>query len=383
MRSYVFPTGSARLFFGTHMIKSACAVSLLFFFTTVEGHAQQSDPGQLSLSARSNLVVVPALVKTKGGGVVFDLTTADFSLTDNGAPQHLTLESDTDSQPLALVICVEIGGAGIRHLGDYQRLEAIIEALIGNVEHRIAVIGFDSSPRLILPFTPDTAKASDELSGLQPGDSGAAILDGVGFAVEQLRTQPPRFRRAILLFSETVDHGSKAALGITLRIAGDTNTALYSFAFSSTQAAVAHEASGFKRDDEPGPPHGYFSRDGADAEYDGHYSRRVLDCLSQLAPPLRLATMTFLTARNGLRTNTAASLAQLTGGEFSRFRNAQDLRARLISISRDVLNRYVLSFRPTSPTPGPHALHLEVRERPRLVLTSRTEYWIDDEAERR
>ncbi len=363
------------------MIKFACA-SLLFFFVTVEGQAQQSDPGQLTVSVHSNLVVVPALVKKKGGEVVFDLTTADFSLTDNGLPQHLTLESDTDSQPLALAICVETGGAGIRHLGDYQRLEAIIEALIGNVEHRLAVIAFDSAPRLLLPFTPDTAKASDELSNLQPGDSGAAILDGVGFAVEQLRTQSPRFRRAIVLFSETVDHGSKTALGVTLRIIGDTNTALYSFAFSSTRAAVSHEASGFKRDDEPGPSHGCFSRDGADAEYDGHYSRQVLDCLSQLAPPLRLATMTFLTARNGLRTNTAASLAQLTGGEFSRFRNAQDLRARLISISRDVLNRYVLSFRPMSPTPGPHALHLELRDRHQLSLTSRTEYWIDDDAGR-
>lgn len=363
-------------------MRSACAISLLLFVTTVEAQTQQRSPGQPTLSVRSTLVEVTALVKTKGGEVVFDLTTADFSLTDNGVAQHLTLEPDTDSQPLALAICVETGGAGIRHLEDYRHLEAIFDALIGNVEHRVAVIGFDSSPRLLLPFTPDTAKASDELSILRPGDSGAAILDGIAFAAEQLRTQPPRFRRAILLFSETVDHGSTTARGDVLRLTGDTNTALYSFAFSSTQAAVAHEASGFRREDDPGPPHGCFSREGADAEYDGHYSRQVLDCLSQLAPPLRLATMTFLTARNALRTNTAASLAQLTGGEFTRFRNAKELRDRLIFVSRDVLNPYVLSFRPTSPTPGPHALHLAITDRPQLVLTSRTEYWIDDDAGR-
>ena len=71
---------------------------------------------------------------------------------------------------------------------------------------------------------------------------------------------------------------------------------MYSFAFSSTRAAVSHEASKLNNDT-PGPAHGCFSREGADPEYEGHYSKQVLDCISQLAPPLRLATMTFLAAR--------------------------------------------------------------------------------------
>ena len=94
------------------------------------------------------------------------------------------------------------------------------------------------------------------------------------------------------------------------------------------------------------PRHGCFSREGADAEYEGHYGKQVLDCISQLAPPLRLATMTFLAARNALRTNTAESIAQLTGGEFFHFHDAKDLKAGLIAVSNDVPNYYVLSFRP-------------------------------------
>ena len=360
-------------------MRSACAISLLFFLAGTEARPQQSDPGQPVLRVRSTLVEVPALAKTRQGAVVFDLTAADFSLTDNGVPQHFTLEPDTDSQPLALVICVQTGGAGVRHLNDYQHLGAIIDALIGGVDRSVAVVGFDSSPHLLQSFTLDTAKVADELSVLQPGDSGAAILDGVAFAVAQLQTQPANFRRAILLFSETVDHDSTTPPGNAMRLIGDTNTTLYSFAFSSIHAAISHEADGFRRDDQPGPPHGCFSRDGADAQYDGHYSRQVLDCFSQLAPPLRFATMAFLTARNGLRTNTASSVAQLTGGEFIRFSNAKELRERLISMSRDVLNHYVLTFRPTSPAPGLHALHLEIVTRPQLVLTSRSAYWIDDD----
>ena len=51
-------------------------------------------------------------------------------------------------------------------------------------------------------------------------------------------------------------------------------------------------------------------------------------------------------------------------------------------MSNDVPNYYVLSFRPTSPTPGLHALHVETKGRPQLVLDSRREYWIDDDTPR-
>ena len=54
----------------------------------------------------------PVFVKTKYGHVAFDLKADDFLLTDNGVSQHLSLEQDTDLQPLALAIVVKTGGAG-------------------------------------------------------------------------------------------------------------------------------------------------------------------------------------------------------------------------------------------------------------------------------
>jgi VWFA-related protein len=339
-------------------------------------------------------VQAPVLVKTKAGHVVLTLTADDFFLTDDGVPQDLILDQDTDTEPLALAIVVETGGAGARHLMDYRQLDAILDALVGGVEHRIAVIGFDSAPHLLLPFTPDTAEASRQLAGLPEGDSGGAILDGVAFAVAQLRAQPTGYRRAILLLSETIDQGSRTTLSEALRLISDTNTTMYSFGFSSTRSAVSHEASKFGqiskdglasatdfgielKSSEPGPPHGCFSRVGADAEYDGHYDKQVLDCISQLAPPLRLATMTFITARNALRTNTAESVAKLNGGEFFHWSDSEDLKAALIAISNDVPNYYVLSFRPTSLSPGLHALHLLIKDRPGFALKYRSEYWAD------
>lgn len=341
-----------------------------------------SAPAATTLTVRTNLVEVPALVTTKSGQVVYELTAQDFRLTDNGIPQRLTLIPDTDSQPLALAVVVETGGAGAAHLGDYAHLDAILDALIGQVPHRVALIAFDSVPQIVVPFQPSVNPVSSQLVWLKPGDQGAAMLDAVAFAVRLLRNEPPNYRRAILLLSETIDSGSMTPLTQAIRLLGDTNTTIYAFGFSSTRSDVAHEASKFNRPDEPGPAKGCFSRDHTgdpgDDEYNGHYSRQVLDCISDLAPPLRFATMAWLTARDSLHSKTAATLADLTGGEFFRFRSAKELQNALIRVSRDVPNFYVLSFHPSSATPGPHALRLEIPARPDLRLHARTTYWIDE-----
>ncbi|HEY1806960.1 MAG TPA: VWA domain-containing protein [Acidobacteriaceae bacterium] len=341
---------------------------------------QQDSSRPATLTVQSNLVEVPALVTTKKGEVVFGLTAKDFVVTDDGAPQTVRIEQDTDSQPLALAVVVETGGVGASHREDYRRLGAILDALVGGIPHRVALIGFDSTPQVLVPFTSDTDEVARELGHLPEGDQKAAILDALAFAVDELRGEPAEYRRAILLLSETIDQGSRTTLTEALRQISDTNTAMYSFAFSSTRAAAVHEFEKFDQS-EPGPAHGCFSKQGADAEYDpkkgGHYSKQVLDCISQLAPPLRFATMAFVAARDALRKNTAESVARLTGGEYVRFKDAKSLRAGLIGVSNDVPNAYVLSFRPTAPTEGLHALHVEVKGRTDLVVRARTEYWME------
>ena len=89
----------------------ASAISGLVLLSAMPAGAQTSVPSSAgsqvtALSVRSNLVLVPALVKTKSGNLVFELTADDFILTDNGVPQPLQLEPDTDSQPVALTIIV-------------------------------------------------------------------------------------------------------------------------------------------------------------------------------------------------------------------------------------------------------------------------------------
>jgi len=373
-------------------IKLGFAVALFLSISFVRSdHAQsnqQSSTNQLTqaITVRSNLVLVPALVKNKAGETVFSLAADDFILTDDGVTQAVQLETDNDSQPLALAVIAQTGGLGASHLRDYGHLGAVLDAVIGDVPHRDDVIGFDSAPRLELDFTNETDAAAEKLATLHGGNGGAAILDALNFGINLLHMQPPEYRRAVLLLSETIDSGSQTSLEDAVRAVDNTNTAIYSFAFSTTKTEVEHEASKLPREggspysNKPYPPGGCMSKD-LDADPDAHGKRSVqaLDCASDLLPPLRLARMAFLAARDGFKRNVPESVAQVTGAEYFAFKDAATLTRRLISISNDVPNYYVLSFRPQSPHLGLHALQLRVKNRPGLQLRARKAYWVDVE----
>jgi VWFA-related protein len=252
---------------------------------------------------------------------------------------------------------------------------------VGGVVHKVAVVGFDSSPVVVRDFTPDTdaaAHAVQELIDDDSGDNGAAILDALGFAVDMLRKQPPEYRRAILLFSETLDRGSKLKLDEALRAISDTNTVIYSIGFSTGRSEAAHYGSRQLGGKEPGPPHGCMGKDpNPDPDATQNKAVQAYDCLGVLVPPLALAKMAAIAATDGLRKNLPEAVARLTGGEYFKLGAAKSLERDLAEISNHLPNRYVLSFQPQAPHPGLHAIGVSVRDYAHLEVTARTSYWAD------
>lgn len=344
-----------------------------------QGQAATAETAQApTLSARSTLVLVPALVRNKAGELVFTLKADDFVLTDDGIPQKLTLEQDTGGEPLALVIALEGGGAGAHELEKYSTLAPMIESVVGGVPHKIAVVGFDSSPVLVQDFSPDTDLATRAVEALiadDNGDNGAAILDSIGFSVDLLRKQPLEYRRAILLVSESLDRGSKLKLEDALRAIGDTNTAIYSIGFSSAKFEAGKYGSRELGGHEPGPPHGCMGKDPS-PDAPKNKATQAYDCLGLLAPPLALAKMAAIAARDGLQKNVPETVARLTGGEYFKLTNAKNLERDLQTISNHIPNRYVLSFQPQSPHSGFHAISLKTPGY-NFEVSARDGYWVD------
>jgi VWFA-related protein len=347
----------------------------------------QPDSQIQTITSQSALVVVPALVrdKGKGGQLVFTLKADDFQLSDDGIPQKLHLEQDTGGEPLALVVDIEGGGAGVGELAKLGSLQSMLDSVVGGVAHKIAVVGYDSSPVLVRDFTPNTDLAVKGIQALiddNNGDSGAATLDSLGFSIDLLRKQPIQYRRAILLIAESHDRGSKLKLDDALREIGDTNTAIYAIGFSTDKPEVAHEVAKISQPDKPGPAHGCFSRDPNDPNVDltKNPGTQAFDCLALLAPPLRLATIAFVAARDSLQKNVPETVARLTGGEYFKLTSAKSLVRDLQTISNHIPNRYVLSFQPQSPHPGFHAIALTVPHYVHLEVSARNGYWADSPA---
>lgn len=391
------------------MLRVACAV-LIAVALGVNGRSAPGQDAQSSdapsLTRQTTLVVVPALVRDKTGKLVFTLKAEDFQLTDDGVPQKLTLEQDTGGEPLALVVVIEIGGAGARELDKLGPLPRLLDTVVGSVPRKIAVVAFDSEPQLVQRFTPRVDAAAQAIADLTPdcsvqhrhghcevsqdqnnADNGAAILDSLGFAVDLLRDQPIGYRRAILLVSETLDRGSNMKIDEAVRAISDTNTAIYSIAFSTAKSEAAHyayrelpfNADGGFSNAYPNPPHGCMGKEtDPDPDLTHNKMAQAYDCLTQLAPPLALAKMAAIAANNGLRRNVPETVAHLTGGEYFKLTDAKSLERSLEAISDHLPNRYILTFHPQSPHPGLHTIALHVPDYINLEITTRSGYWADD-----
>src|SRR5260370_6356105 len=192
---------------------------------------------QTTLHTTTTLVVVPTLVQTTGKEPVFSLTAADFVLTDNGVPQKVTLEEET-KRPLSLVVLMQTGGIARGQFPSYVNLETMLASLLGGAPNKVSIVNFDSRPEAASPFTSNVAEWRDAIDHPDQGDSGAAIFDGISFALDLLKKEPISNRRAILLISQEHDSGSKTQMKEMVRDLGETNTAIYSVTFSAEKTAA-------------------------------------------------------------------------------------------------------------------------------------------------
>ena len=129
----------------------------------------------------------------------------------------------------------------------------------------------------------------------------------------------------------------------------------------------------------PGPAHGCMSKTTEDEALASDTSdnrwMQAYDCLSLLAPPLRLIKIATLIAMDNLRRNVPESVARQTGGEYAVFNNEKGVEHGLFSISNHLPNQYVVTFHPQAPHPGLHAIGLELPQYPQLHVAARASYW--------
>jgi VWFA-related protein len=310
-----------------------------------------------TITSTSTLVIVPTLVRSASGELIHGLKASDFALTDNGVEQKISLE-EVEHQPLAVVVLMQTGGAAPQQFQNYRNIDTMLNYMMGNSAHHVAVVTFDSQPEDMWDFTSNISELNDAFTHPEGGDHGAAVIDAISYAINLLQQQPPDFRRVILLLSQPQDDGSKARAEDVVRRLGESNTTIYSVTFSPEKAWL-HDQFTKPRQENP------------------------LYQLTPLTPPL-LHTFNLdrplRVAIRAMREDAAAEVATLSGGEHVRFDSKLDLERQLSTLANHIPARYTLSFRPTSKQPGLHSLNVRVINRPDAVdVAARTSYWTTEQ----
>jgi hypothetical protein len=346
----------------------------------------QADSAENKVTVRSNLVFLPTRVQNKKGETIYGLKPEQFIIEDNGVPQSVHIEEDPDFQGLSLAVVVQCGRSAAAELDKLKTLGTMIEAITGDSPHEVAVVSYGEGPYLLGRFSSNPEAVQTSLSKLKPcGNFHAATIDAVYYAIQMLKRRPNHYRRAILLISETRDHGSRSKLSDVVAELGVTDTVIYTLAFSAAKDSFIEKLLYPDGRPEPEPPlkpwpaspppqpstspqpspeePGGAGPPDPEPVYLDHSPFFVLE------PKLKAAV-------NALRRNTAAELASLSGGEYVKFATQREFEERLASISNRIHNFYLLSFKPPAvPTFGLHSLKVRVPDYPDAFIQTRRSYW--------
>jgi VWFA-related protein len=297
-----------------------------------------------TVRSRSNLVLVPTLVKDEQGSVVYGLQTQDFIVEDNGVQQSIRLDEAPEGQPISLVIAIQCGRRAFFEFPRMQGLKSMLDPLFAMGKARVAVVEFDSHAVLTRRFTSDESLIDDDLSDLQQGDSGAAILDAIAYSIDVLRNEPEDRQRVLLLISETRDHGSKMKIEDAVTALGRVNAVMYELAFSPSLSNILDTGRGNNKDEMNASP----------------------DLLAPLVMTMQ-----------AMRKNVPKTIAAMTGGEYELFATRKKFEVRMNDFTNHLHSRYLLSFVPQDPQPGLHQLRVQIKGGKSATVLARTSYWAE------
>jgi len=298
---------------------------------------------EITLHSQSNVVIIPALVKSANGEVVYGLGPKDFVVEDDGVEQTIRVDEAAEGSAVSLVVAIQRGRRADYEFPRIRGLSAMLDPMVEAGLGSVAIVEFDSQVQLAQDFSSNSERTAGTLKELQPGDGGAAILDAVDYSVKMLEKAPKERQRLLLLISETRDHGSQAKVEDVVAEIGQSNTTVYALAFSPSRSNVLDTMRGNNINE---------MHEGVDFLDLGY---RVVQAM---------------------RKNTPETIAAMTGGEIESFATGKGFEAHMIDFTNHVHSRYLLSIEPKSPHEGLHQIRVRLRDVGDQVVLARSSYWV-------
>lgn len=331
------------------------------------GATVQAPPAQIRVQVE--LVSTPVTVRDKSGDLVLTLQQKDFRIFDNGAEQKIE-HFDLGGDALSVVMLFETSSRIEPLLPAVRKSAILFSQVVMGPTGEAAVVGFDDTAEVKVPFTGDGDRVENAVKNLRMGTSGTLLYDALSKGVSMLERRPKERRRVVLVLAEAVDTGSETKLGEVLRAAELANVTIYSVGLSTTAAELRAKP----KDLPPSPfPEGTFPRPGIPGQPQTPTTeaqrREGIDFMA-------LAIWLMQHAEHTVKDNALEIATSGTGGMHVATLRDRSIEKAIDQIAGELHAQYTVAYRPSSAEPsGFHNIKVEVT-RPGVSVRARPGYYI-------
>ena len=173
-------------------------------------------------------IILSATVLDKGGRPVLDMTSDDFTLLEEGAPQTI-LDFYIEERPITMAVIIDTSGS----MRDSMRGAQVAAAGFVDTledEDRAMIIDFDEKVFLLQELTDDKELLKTAVTSTYP-QGGTAIYDALFSAFRILN--PVDGRKAIILLTDGEDYDSHFSLDRVRDIARTSEVVIYCIGLGS------------------------------------------------------------------------------------------------------------------------------------------------------
>ena len=248
-----------------------------------QGQSQNQGGGASDASQRPDisvdvkLVNVLATVRNKKGEIVRNLTKDDFVLDEDGRPQTIQYFTQESNLPLTLGLLLDTSMSQRRVLGEERTASyAFFDHILREDKDKAFVIHFDHEVELLQDLTSSRQKLDSSLElidnpesdsgggngggqggpggggpgggrgrgGRGGGGGGTLLYDAVYLASNEVMKKQ-QGRKALIVLTDGVDHGSKESLESAIESAQRADTLVYSILFSGDEGGGGGGRGGF------------------------------------------------------------------------------------------------------------------------------------------
>ena len=264
----------------TRLLKSAILalpwLALTGAFLHSVGNTEQSAPAPTApatAKAASRDVVLPVTVRDKKGSLVTNLQINDLTLSQDGRPQTIKSFSRQTSEPVRVGLLVDTS-RGVSAAMNEERKAAtqFVDAVLPSnaaTKDQLFLLHFDREVELLEDFTNSREKLDRELEDMGPtrqerydnqgpettgddrgttrhGHDGTQLYDAIYLASDELMKTKDG-RKALVLFSNGADRGSKETLNDAIDAADRANLEIFTVFFKGQQERSEDQLSNPRR----------------------------------------------------------------------------------------------------------------------------------------